>query len=203
MGQVRVFAAIVPPEGPHEDLEEFVGPRREVESTLRWTPAHLWHVTLAFMAEVSEGALDDVTDAVAEVAAQRAPIPLRLRGAGVFPNPYEARVVWMDVASDSPTGLQDLGSLALHTRTACGRVGTSPAGGDYRPHLTLARSRSPFEATPWLRVMDAYAGPSWLADEVTLFVSHRGDGKGRPHYEPVAVCPLSADPEDGSDLSRG
>lgn len=196
-GSVRVFAAIVPPPDAHADLERFVEPRREVSSELRWTPAHLWHVTLAFMGELPERLADDVIDAVATVAVEHVPIPLRLSGAGTFPNPAEARVVWMDVRPDAPRALADLESLALGVRRACGRVGASPTGGDYRPHLTLARSRRPFEATHWLRVMDSYAGPSWTADEVTVFVSERGEGRGRPHYEPVAVCPL------GASVSRG
>lgn len=187
----------MPSEQAHADLESFVEVRREVDSDLRWTPSHLWHVTLAFMADVAEHEVDDVVTAVASVAATREPIPLRLSGAGVFPHVGEARVVWVDVRSDSAEGLADLKSLALGVRRACGRVGASPAGGDYRPHLTLARSRRPFEATSWLRVMDAYAGPSWTADEVTVFVSQRGTGKGRPHYEPVAACPL------GATVSRG
>ena len=194
---MRVFAAVVPPELPHADLEAFVEARREVESDLRWTPSHLWHVTLAFMAEVDPGQVDDVITAVAGVAATRAPIPLRLNGAGVFPHPGEARVVWVGVRSEDVGGPPALESLALGVRRACGRVGAPPAGCDYRPHLTLARSRRPFEATRWLRTMDTYAGPPWTADEVTVFVSRRGEGKGRPHYEPVATCPLSA------TLSRG
>ena len=194
---MRIFAAVVPPADAHADLERFIEPRREVISDLRWTPSHLWHVTLAFMSEVPERILDDVIDAVAGVSAEYQPIPLRLTGAGTFPNPAEARVVWMDVRSDDPDGLADLKSLALSVRRTCGRVGASPTGGDYQPHLTLARSRRAFEATHWLRVMDSYAGPSWTADEVTVYVSPRSQGKGRPHYEPVAVCPL------GATLSRG
>ena len=192
-----MFAAIVPPPTAHADLESFVEVRREVQSELRWTPAHLWHVTLAFMADVPERILDDVLDVVADAAARHTPIPLQLNGAGVFPSPDHARVVWMDVRSDAADGLSELEALALGVRRATGRVGATAAGGDYRPHLTLARSRHAFEATHWLRVMDAYAGPSWIADEVTVFVSHRGEGRGRPHYEPVAVCPL------GATISRG
>lgn len=187
---MRVFAAVVPPEPAHADLEDFVAPRREVESTLRWTPSHLWHVTLAFAAEVPAHAVDDLVEATAQVAAEHAPLPLRLAGAGVFPDPGEARVVWIDVRPDAADGRDRLERLALDTRTAWGRVGQAPAGGTYRPHLTLARARRPFEATHWLRVMDTYAGPAWSADEVTVFVSHRGEGSGRRHYEPVAVCPL-------------
>ncbi|MFC7489326.1 MULTISPECIES: RNA 2',3'-cyclic phosphodiesterase [unclassified Knoellia] len=192
-----MFAAIVPPPTAHADLDAFVEVRRDVESGLRWTPPHLWHVTLAFMADVQERIVDEVIDEIAGVAIQHQPIPLQLSGAGVFPSVADTRVVWMDVSSDASGGLGDLEHLALGVRRACGRIGASPAGGDYRPHLTLARSRRPFEATRWLRVMDAYVGPPWTADEVTVFVSHRGTGKGRPHYEAVAACPL------GADLSRG
>ncbi|MFC7487948.1 RNA 2',3'-cyclic phosphodiesterase [Knoellia sp. CPCC 206453] len=181
-----MFAAVVPPPSAHADLESFVEARREVQSELRWTPPHLWHVTLAFMAEVPEHLVDATIEAIADVSGGRSPIPLQLHGAGVFPSPDQARVVWMDVLSGADEGLAELEALALGVRRAVGRVGASPAAGDYRPHLTLARSRRPFEATHWLRVMDAYAGPSWIADQVTVFVSHRGEGRGRPHYEPIA-----------------
>lgn len=186
---MRAFAAIVPSEVAHADLEAFVEPRREVESVLRWTPAHLWHVTLAFVADVPEDALDDLVDAVAAVAASAAPIPLRIEGAGAFPDAAAARVVWAGISSTTPGCLADLERLALRTRTAAGRAGLAPAGGTYRPHLTLARSRRPFEATRWLRAMDVYVGPSWTADEVTVFVS-RGHRGGRPFYEAEAICPL-------------
>lgn len=188
---MRVFAAVVPPDDAHADLEDFVAPRRDVESTLRWTPSHLWHVTLAFVADVPDTSVDDLAEALADVADGQGPIPLRLAGAGVFPEAATARVVWTAVRSDAPGGLDALERLALRTRTAWGRLGLSPAGGTYRPHLTLARARRPFDATHWLRVMDTYSGPSWSAAELTLFVSHRGEGRGRPHYEPVAVCSLA------------
>ncbi|WP_427383358.1 RNA 2',3'-cyclic phosphodiesterase [Janibacter sp. G56] len=189
---MRAFAAIVPPTGAHADLEEFLASRREVEPGLRWTPSSLWHVTLAFMAEVPQDLIWDVVDGIGEVASAAAPIPLRLKGAGVFPSTDEARVAWMDVHPEAVDGLAALTGLALESRRAAHRIGVSPAEGGYRPHLTLARSRRPFEATTWLRVMQGYDGPLWSADEVTVFVSHRGEGRGRPHYEPVAACPLGA-----------
>lgn len=188
-GSMRVFAALVPPDEALTELETFVEPRRDAEPVLRWTPSHLWHVTLAFMAEVPGTSVDDLVDAVAEVAAGATPIPLRLTGAGAFPDAAAARVVWAGLDSDDPDGLADLERLALRTRTACGRLGLSPAGGTYRPHLTLARSRHPFDATHWLRAMDTHAGPSWDADAITVFAS-RGHRGGRPSYEAEAICPL-------------
>lgn len=187
---MRVFAAVVPPEEAHTDLEAFVEPRRAVDSPLRWTPSHLWHVTLAFMAEVPEGVLDSLLDQITAVADSTDPIPLRLKGAGMFPHAGEARVMWTDIRPEDPRCLEDLERLALRMRTACSRLDVPTAGGDYRPHLTLARSRRAFDGTHWLRAMEAYSGPTWLAEEATVFVS-REDRSGRPHYEVEAVCPLS------------
>lgn len=186
---MRVFAAVVPPPQAHLDLDAFVAARRAVDSPWRWTPAHLWHITLAFMAEVPEESVDDVVEAMAEAADSTTPITLRLQGAGMFPEVPQARVLWMDVCSRNPRGLADLEQLALRTRTASSRIGVPAAGGDYRPHLTLARTRRPIEATRWLQDMRTYSGPDWLAEEITLFVS-RDNRSGRPYYEPEARLPL-------------
>lgn len=187
---MRIFAAVVPPEPALDDLAAFLEPRRDAGPDLRWTDSSLWHVTTAFMAEVPERVVDPLVDAIAEAVAPRRPITLSVRGGGAFPNPYDARVTWMGI-DGSPEDLQSLAGLARAVRRASSHAGAGPEGGPFTPHLTVARSRHPFEATRWLRVLDAYAGPSWTADEVTVFASHRGEGKGRPHYEPIAVVDLA------------
>jgi 2'-5' RNA ligase len=187
---MRIFAAVVPPESALHDLGEFLDPRRDAGPDLRWTDPSLWHVTAAFMADVPSRLVESLVDGIAEAVGDRSPITLRLKGGGAFPNPYDARVAWMGVDGE-PEALESLAGLARAVRRACSHVGANPEGGPFTPHLTVARSRHPFEATRWLRVLDAYAGPTWTADEVTLFASHRGEGKGRPHYEPIAVVELS------------
>jgi 2'-5' RNA ligase len=186
---MRIFAALVPPEEALDDLADFLEPRREAGPDLRWTDPTLWHVTLAFMAEVPERILDPLVEGLADAVVTRAPIPLQCRGGGAFPNPYDARVTWIGV-DGSKEALGSLAALARAVRLVCNHVGASPQGGPFHPHLTVARSRRPFEATRWLRVLDEYAGPAWIADELTLFASHQG--KGRPHYESIAVVELAA-----------
>ena len=59
------------------------------------------------------------------------------------------------------------------------------------PHLTLARLGRPTDATRWVRVLDAYAGPAWLVDEVALVESHLPREKGhRPRHQVLARLPL-------------
>ncbi len=190
---MRIFAAVVPPDDALTDLGEFLEPRREAGPELRWTEASLWHITLAFMADVPERRLDEVALAVAGAAAQRDPFAARLCAGGAFPHAADARVLWVGV-DGRPTALESLDALARNVRSSCAHAGATPEGGGFQPHLTVARARHPFEATRWLRVLDAYRGPEWVADEVTLYASH-APGSGRPrHYRPVATMPLGGEP---------
>jgi RNA 2',3'-cyclic 3'-phosphodiesterase len=57
--------------------------------------------------------------------------------------------------------------------------------------VTLARIGRPVEATRWLRVLDAYRGPAWQAQEIALIESHLGEGpRKRPRYEVVETFGL-------------
>lgn len=183
---MRMFAAVVPPPGALEDLDAFLEPRRASGPELRWTSRELWHVTLAFMAEVPERLVDQLVEELGAAVAGRDPVTVRCAGGGAFPTPYEARVTWVGVEG-APADLDGLTMLAKSVRSASAHVGASPAGGPFTPHLTLARSRRPFEATRWLRVLDAYEGPAWTTREVTLFASQRRSRHGAPHYEPLAT----------------
>ena len=119
--------------------------------------------------------------------ASHAPV-LRLAGAGAFPNPYAARVLYTGV--EQVRG--DLGRLASGIRTACNGAGASPGGARFHPHVTLGRFRRPTEATRWIRAFDAHEGPVWQATRSPLVESHLGEGRGRrPRYEVVATAPLA------------
>ena len=49
----------------------------------------------------------------------------------------------------------------------------------------------PVDVTRWVRVLDAYRGPSWTADQVSLVQSHLGEGpRRRPRYEVLETFPM-------------
>lgn len=186
-GPMRLFVAAVPPEQAIEDLAEHLAPRQEAGAGLRWTDTHQWHVTLAFLPSVRQATLEQLVPALAEATARREPLTLRLGGAGAFPNPYAARVLWTGVEQQG----DGLTRLAHGIRGACNAAGAAPEGGRFHPHVTIARFGRPTEATRWIRALDPYAGPAWTAASVTLIESHLGEGRGRrPRYEVVAQLSL-------------
>lgn len=187
MSLVRVFVAVLPPPEVVEDLDSFLEPRRDVEGP-RWGSPAQWHLTLAFAGGMPAHVLEPLVDAVESVAAERSPLSLRLAGGGCFPDPTRARVLW--------TGVEDGGSLeplSRAVRSAAAVVGAAPEGGPFVPHLTLGRFPRPVDPTRWLRVLDTYRGPQWVADEVVVVHSHLPTERGhRPRHEVVARCALGA-----------
>ncbi len=186
---MRMFVALVPPERAVEDLAEFLAPRQEAEPGFRWTVPEQWHVTLAFMAEVADRHLDDLTARLERAAARRTAFRLALARGGAFPNPGRAKVLFAGV--DAGERQEELRRLATGVRAAATKAGADAEGGRFHAHVTLARTGRPVEATRWLRVLDGYRGPVWTADEIALIASHLGEGpRRRPRYEHVATFPL-------------
>ncbi len=179
---MRMFVALVPPEHALEDLAGFVEPRQEAGAPFRWTVPEQWHVTLAFLADVADRHVDDLTERLGRAAARRTPFEVTLAGGGAFPDPARAKVLFAGVHTDGV----ELQRLATGARAAAAKAGTEVDGGRFHPHVTLARTGRPVQATRWLRVLDAYRGPTWIADEVALVASHLGEGpRRRPRYEVV------------------
>lgn len=193
---MRLFIAVVPPERAVADLEDFLLPRQEAGDGVRWTMPYQWHVTLAFCPEVAERRLDDLTDRVGRAAAKRRPVPATIAGGGAFPHAAAAKVLYAGLVTGpsgapGPEETEELRRLAVGARTAAQRAGVVVSGTRFRPHLTLGRLGRPVDVTKWLRVLDAYRGPSWGITEVAVIESLLGQGhRGKPRYEVVATFPL-------------
>ena len=187
-----MFVAAVPPVEALEDLEEFLAVRREA-GAFRWTVPDQWHVTLAFLADVPGRSFDDLVERLARAARKRRPLQATITGGGAFPPVGRARVLWAGLELDSGEldAAEELRRLAVGCRAAAAKAGIEVAGERFKPHLTLARIGRPVEATSWVRLLDAYRGPAWDLDELSLIASHLGEGpRKRPRYEVVQVFPI-------------
>lgn len=182
-----MFVAVVPPPEVLEDLAEFLEPR----TGMPWISPEQWHLTLAFMAAVPERSVDDLVERLHGAAARRRSMTLGLGGAGAFPDPARAKVLWLGVRSD-PAYLLELDRLAGNVRAAAGAAGAPVDGKPFSAHLSLARLHRSVEATKWLRVLDTYAGPSWRVAQFELIASHLREGPGRrPRHETIETFPLT------------
>ncbi|WP_238342903.1 RNA 2',3'-cyclic phosphodiesterase [Nocardioides cynanchi] len=185
-----MFVALRPPPDAVEHLDAFLEVRRAAAG-FRWSAPEQLHVTLAFLADVPDRALDDLVDGLARAAARRTPVATALAGGGAFPDPARARVLSAGLDLDQ-AGRTELDRLARGSRATANRAGVRVDGQRFRPHVTVARLGQPQDVTSWLRVLDTYRGPAWRADRIALVASYLGEGaRGRPRYETVEEFALS------------
>jgi 2'-5' RNA ligase len=187
---MRMFVAVVPPPDVVQHLDEFLEVRRAA-AAFRWAPVEQLHVTLAFLADVPDRKLDFLVERLGRAASRRTAFPSAIAGGGAFPNVGRARVLWAGLELDDG-GRTELSRMAAGTRAAANRAGLPVDGQRFRPHVTVARLGHPVEVSSWVRLLDAYHGPSWTVDRLTLVASYLGEGpRNRPRYETVEEFALS------------
>ncbi|UQU64567.1 RNA 2',3'-cyclic phosphodiesterase [Couchioplanes caeruleus] len=154
---MRLFVAVYPPDGVRRDL------RRRLDAAVsgrrvRLTNIEKWHVTLAFLGEVSPDRLPAAERALATV-----PVPrgreLRIRGGGGFGR----RVTWAGVDGE-------LGDVAAAVRAALTEAGLPFDDRPFTPHLTVLYAHDDAVRA----ALDDYEGPAWQLDRIELVRSDPG-----------------------------
>ena len=187
---MRLFFAIELSEPVRAALDHAIAPLRVAEPGLAWVPSTKLHLTMKFFGEVPEPDAPRLAAAADVVAARHQPFEMTLGGVGAFPNFRRARVVWIGVATDPRLEL-----LHHDLEVACGEAGFEVEGRPFRPHITLARVRTPLtldRVKPFARAARrvAYAA----SDEVRalgLLESTLGSsaaGYRRVHAAPLGGC---------------
>ena len=182
---MRLFVGLAPPPTVLDDLDAACAPLRPGRGDLRWTSRELWHITLAFLGEVGEETLVRLLPRLERAARRHRGFGLSLAGAGAFPSPARANVLWSGLSGDRKA----LGELAMSVSAGARRAGAPPPdeGRRYRPHVTLARCRVPADVRAIVSHLSGYQGPEWAVEEIYLIRSMPG---GHPRYEPLGTWKL-------------
>ncbi|MEV5705122.1 RNA 2',3'-cyclic phosphodiesterase [Actinoallomurus sp. NPDC052274] len=179
---MRLFVALLPPETVLDEVEAAFAPHRAAHPDLRWTRRPSWHVTLAFYGEVDERIVPRLLPRLERAAGRHPRRTAIFAGAGAFPRPASARVLW--------TGLEsDLRRLADSCAAAARREGVDvDEGKRFHPHLTMARARGPVDLRALVAELGDYEGSLWTAGEIHLIHSHLGR---QARYETLHSWPLA------------
>ncbi len=179
--------AIVPPQEALSELAAVVEPLRVAAPELRWAGHESWHLTLAFLGEVDERRVDELSIRLERAASRHPQQRLSIAGGGAFPSAGRARVVWAGITGDG----RALAALAASVAAGARRAGAPPPdeGRKYHPHLTLARCRQPADVRSLAGELAQASGPDWTADAICLIRSHLTTGP--PRYEQLGSWPLN------------
>jgi 2'-5' RNA ligase len=155
----RAFVSVRPPDA----VLDAVGAIELDCADARLTTRGQWHVTLQFLGNRAD--IDAVAAALQGL--QEPAATAQLAGLGAFPNARRARVLWVGIADGADT----FAALAAEVGARLAPLGHEPEARAFHAHLTLARFKTPVDASAILAAGLDAVGPPWLVDEVTVFES--------------------------------
>ena len=135
---MRLFLAVDLSASVVDALSEASAPLRAEAPTLAWVPRDKCHLTLKFLGEVPAERLERIVSMSDDVARAQQSFAMQLSGFGAFPNFPGARVVWTGVQHDARLEL-----LQHDLEIASANEGFELEGRAFRPHVTVARVRTP------------------------------------------------------------
>ncbi len=133
---MRAFFALPLPDAPRQQLAAL----RTDLGKARWVPAPQIHLTMRFLGEVDDDAIERVTREV-DAEHAREPFPalrFALRGLGTFGGSRRPRVLWSAIEP-----VRDVARVAAQLERAVQAAGLPPEERPFRAHVTLARFVTP------------------------------------------------------------
>jgi 2'-5' RNA ligase len=129
---MRLFIALDIDNAIRERIAQFIQGVEGFAPDARWAKPESLHVTLKFIGEQSDTAVEPIKLALASVSASAAEI--HFRGFGFFPTANSPRVFWIGMEAGP-----QLASLASAIDGTTAALGVPKETRAFSPHLTLAR----------------------------------------------------------------
>jgi 2'-5' RNA ligase len=139
---MRLFIALDIDDAIRERIALFQDGVRGFAPDAGWVHPESLHVTLKFIGEKPDAAVEQIRDALSSVSLN--PFSLAFRGTGFFPTAKSPRVFWLGIEAGP-----ELAALAAKVDTTMESFGIPKEAHAYSPHLTLARGPRGSGAPRW------------------------------------------------------
>jgi 2'-5' RNA ligase len=159
----RVFCAVELPEAVRAQLQKHITRLREAvpDVSASWTRVENIHLTLKFFGNVAIDQIPRISEAASRAVKDFDSFQIGIGGAGVFPKPSRAQVLWIGVNDSSGKLLE----LQRQLENQCAKAGFPKEDRAFKPHLTIARIRKPEGAR---RLADAHLEMDFEPQAVSL-----------------------------------
>ena len=139
---MRIFVALDIDAAIREHITRFIEGVSGFAPDARWVRPESLHVTLKFIGEKSEAAVEEINKQLGGVHASA--VELKFRGYGFFPSATAPRVFWVGIEAGP-----ELASLAALIDERLAALGTPREEHAFSPHLTLARGKGGSGSPRW------------------------------------------------------
>jgi 2'-5' RNA ligase len=179
-GELRLFWAVRIPAPVKAGLAAVQDRLKKAGADVKWVEPENFHLTVRFLGAVAPDRVEVITCSVRRAAATLASFELRLSGGGAFPGAARPRVLWVAVNGDVGQMIQ----LHRQVEAVLKPLGFPPEG-NFTPHLTLGRVRSPqgtAALTPLIEKMTQGGGEAGAFTVERLCLMESRLTRLGPHY---------------------
>jgi len=168
---MRCFIAIELPSKIKQEMEriqEVLRNSRAVDAS--WTRPEGMHLTLKFLGDVPEQRLPEITSSLRSGLEKAEQLRLEGTGVGTFPDPKNARVVWIGVSGETAR----LAILQSAVEDVLAAIGFDQEKRAFFPHLTLCRIKFIRSREAWLKALENVSTgtlPSFAVEKVSVMKS--------------------------------
>jgi RNA 2',3'-cyclic 3'-phosphodiesterase len=134
---LRTFVALPVPDAVAGFLKQVQDRLRASVANIRWVSTANVHLTLKFLGDIEPAMVPMIVSQLDAAARSMPPFSLIAKGAGVFPNLRQARVLWVGLNGD----LKQLDVLQQDLETRLATLGFKCERRPFRAHLTIGRTR--------------------------------------------------------------
>lgn len=171
---------------------------KESAADARWVAPRNIHLTLVFLGDIAESAVEPLAIALDELALLSRPCTLEVRGLGFFGRPSSPRVIWAGLRGD----LDNVAHMQKRSLAAANAAGCRPDAKPFSPHLTIGRVKSARNTRALLDAIEAKKDACFgelAVQNIVLFKSLLN--RAGPEYFPLHVSVLAGgkDREDADD----
>lgn len=166
---MRLFIATAFPEEVLRAINARVTPIRTKVPPASWMRPETQHLTFAFLGEQDGALIDRLAPLLEKELAGVAKFEGALHGCGFFPNPRHARVGWIGVEPE-----ESFAAIARGVRNAVEHVGIQLDRSEFKPHLTVMRTREgwpPLSIETFNKALRDFRSEPFSVDGVTLYSS--------------------------------
>ncbi len=135
---IRVFIALNLSKKTHTQLSQLSKNLQTNISNFKWSNTDQAHLTLNFLGDIDEALLPSLEQALRQALKSAPVFDLKLGRLGGFPSLGRCRILWIGLDS----GLAGCSAVKVLVDQALSEVSIRPESKPFKPHVTLARSKS-------------------------------------------------------------
>lgn len=184
---MRLFIAIEVPDEVRTAARNLIEQLKKSAPDAKWVSPDKMHLTLAFLGEVSEDAVEAVQHAIEMTARAHLAFDLRMRGGGGFGGRRHPRVLWLGTEGD----VDRLAAVQATLVQNLVPTGFEPDSRPFKAHLTLARAREQRGDPELARAAERLAAVDFGGFHVDrLVLIHSETGPKGSKYTPLFYAAL-------------